>query len=128
MNTVNIGKLGNIAINALGLDEFTKEQIIDSLEAQDYLCMNSDFESEEDLAELIIKHSDDEFEWTYEYDMTDCCYAFCTEIDGWCVQFLLWFDDIADELDMEFDGEGIPGDEDYDVEYFKRMRKVIEGE
>ena len=100
MNTVNIGKLGNIAINALGLNEFTKEQIIDSLEAQDYLCMNSDFESEEDLAELIIKRKDEEFDWEYE-STDDCFYYVWSKIDGKDIGFILWSDDVANTVDEE---------------------------
>ena len=127
MNTVKLGTLGNIALKAFGLNTLTRAELVDEIKSQDYMCMNPDFYDATELTDVIINHKDEELDWEYEWDQ-DGFYYVWSKIDDKDIGFILWSDDIADELDMEFDGEGIPGDEEYDMEYFKRMRKVIEGE
>lgn len=125
MNTVKIGKLGNIAINALALDELALWDIVDEIESQDYMCMSPDFADATELAESIIKHKDEELDWEYEWD-NDGFYYVWSKIDGKDVGFILWSDDIADTVDEEFDYELNAGDEQWDERFMELLKDEIE--
>ena len=94
------------------------------IESQDILSMNPEFDSVDELVNFIIANQDVEPNWDYELNC-DGYYDIWCDINDRGLQFEIWSDDIASDLDEKFDGVYDAGDYSWDREFMKRIRLML---